>query len=80
MRTRTVLEGNAFYEIDEDCMEKLQEDKKLRKNEMCAKERTGGKSECEKPENREKAYRKSEYRKSECRKAACRSIGCRRSG
>jgi hypothetical protein len=28
MKTRIVLEGNAFYEIDEACMEKKQEAKK----------------------------------------------------
>lgn len=30
MRTRIVLEGNAFYEIDEDCMEKKQEEERKR--------------------------------------------------
>lgn len=24
MKTRTVLDGNAFYEIDEECLERMQ--------------------------------------------------------
>ncbi len=32
MRTRTILDGNAFYEIDEECMEKKKQ--KRIENEM----------------------------------------------
>lgn len=56
MRTRTVLDGNAFYEIDEECMEKMQKEKILKENRMRVEERnkkngvpvTGRKTECRK--------------------------------
>lgn len=34
MRTRTVLEGNAFYEIDEECLE--QKRRKEQQRDRCA--------------------------------------------
>lgn len=39
MRTRTVLDGNAFYEIDEECMERMQKEKFLKENRMRVEER-----------------------------------------
>lgn len=56
MRTRTVLDGNAFYEIDEECMEKMQKEKNLKENRMRVEEKnkknsvlvTGRKADCRK--------------------------------
>ena len=33
MRIRTVLDGNAFYDIDEDCLERRKKEQEKQKNE-----------------------------------------------
>jgi len=38
MATRTVKEGNAYYEIDEDCMKRLEAQKKHREAEASRKQ------------------------------------------
>ena len=31
MKTRLIIDGNAFYEIDEECMERKEQDKERKK-------------------------------------------------
>lgn len=38
MKTRIVLEGNSFYEIDEECLEKKEKSGGWRQEEQKAKE------------------------------------------
>ena len=33
MKTHIVIDGNAFYEIDEECLKKKQEEKEGKKND-----------------------------------------------
>lgn len=42
---RLIIDGNAVYEIDDECMEKLCRSQALREQERKEKRRNGGKNE-----------------------------------
>ncbi len=43
--SRLIIDGNAVYEIDDECMEKLCRSQALREQERKEKRRNGGKNE-----------------------------------
>lgn len=45
MRKRTVLEGNAFYEIDEDCMEQKRRRSEAKKAQDALRDRNSQRPE-----------------------------------
>lgn len=54
MRTRTVLDGNAFYEIDEECLEKQEEqNRKDKEASKAAEASASGRSAADKKRGRE---------------------------